>query len=142
MAASAIADAGFLVALLSRRDRFHRWAATQSAEHALPWHTCEAALSEAFHLLGAGGLASLAALLTRGALVSSFTLGDNQRQVLLLMQKYSRVPMSFADACIVRMSELHGDATVLTTDMDFLIYRRNGRHVIPYTLPTASRARR
>lgn len=30
MAASALVDAGFLVALLSRRDETHRWAAAQA----------------------------------------------------------------------------------------------------------------
>jgi hypothetical protein len=35
--------------------------------------------------------------------------------------------MSLADACIVRMSELHERHAVLTLDSDFLIYRKHGR---------------
>ena len=135
MAASTIADAGFLVALLSRRDRFHDWAAAQAHEHPLPWHTCEAALSESFHLLGKAGLAPMSALLKRGALVTSFVLDRNQQQVLSLIRKYSQMPMSLADACIVRMSELHAQATVLTTDGDFRVYRRHSRQTIPCVLP-------
>lgn len=51
------------------------------------------------------------------------------------MQKYAEVPMSLADACLVRMSETVADPVLLTTDRDFLIYRRHGRQVIPLRLP-------
>src|SRR5438309_3646716 len=69
MAGSVLVDAGFLIALLSRRDRHHPWAAAQSPRLAPPWKTCEAALSEAFHLVGSRGWPSLAAPLRRGAAV-------------------------------------------------------------------------
>jgi len=39
--------------------------------------------------------------------------------------------MSLADACLVRMSELHADSPVLTLDDDFRIYRKNKRQAIP-----------
>jgi hypothetical protein len=55
MAGTVLVDAGFLIALLSRRDRHHRWAAAQFPHLPRPWKTREAVLSEAFHLLGAGG---------------------------------------------------------------------------------------
>ena len=45
------------------------------------------------------------------------------------------VPMSLADACLVRMSELNSKAKVLTLDSDFKIYRRNKRQVIPTLFP-------
>ena len=45
------------------------------------------------------------------------------------------VPMSFADACLVRMTETLNDPMLLTTDTDFRIYRRHGRQVIPCMLP-------
>jgi hypothetical protein len=32
------------------------------------------------------------------------------------MRKYDDVPMSFADACLVRMTELLSDPILLTTD--------------------------
>jgi len=43
--------------------------------------------------------------------------------------------MSLADACLVRMAEVHPHCQVLTTDRDFLVYRRHGRHVIPVLAP-------
>jgi uncharacterized protein len=135
MAGNVLVDAGFLIALLSRRDRHHPWAAAQSPGLAPPWKTCAAALSEAFHLLGAPGRPSLAALLRRGAVVPAFDLADELDRVLSLMQKYTDIPMSLADACLVRMSETLADPLIFTTDTDFRIYRRHSRHVVPCITP-------
>ena len=135
MAESVLVDAGFVVALLSRRDSHHQWAVAQGPNHAPPWNTCEAALSEAFHLLGARGGPALRTLLRRGSLRLAFELAENLEPVLKLMHKYADVPMSLADACLVRMTETLSDPVILTTDADFRIYRRHSRHVIPCVLP-------
>jgi predicted nucleic acid-binding protein len=135
MAGSVLVDAGFLIALLSRRDRHHPWASAQSPGLAPPWKTCEAVLSEAFHLLGTRGRPALATLLRRGAVVPAFDLADELDRVLSLMQKYVDIPMSLADACLVRMSETLADPIILTTDTDFRIYRRHSRHVVPCVTP-------
>jgi uncharacterized protein len=135
MAASAIADAGFLIALLSRRDTHHAWAVAESANCPPPWLTCDAALSEAFHLLGVRGWRSLTTLLRRGAVVPAFDLRGELDRVLSLMQKYANVPMSIADACLVRMTETLADPIVLSTDRDFHVYRRHSRQVVPCRTP-------
>jgi predicted nucleic acid-binding protein len=135
MAASVLVDAGFLVALLSRRDANHRWAAAQAPHRPPPWKTCEAALSEAFHLLGTRGAPGLATLLRRRAVVSAFNLGEDAEEVLKLMRKYTDVPMSFADACLVCMTEALADPVLLTTDSDFRIYRRHSRQTVPCLIP-------
>jgi predicted nucleic acid-binding protein len=51
------------------------------------------------------------------------------------MEKYADVPMSLADACLVRMTEMVSDAVILTTDRDFQIYRRHGRQVVACLTP-------
>ena len=135
MARSVIVDAGFLVALLSRRDTHHRWAAAQRLEFAPPWKTCEAVLSEAFHLLGARGQPGIGALLRRSAVVPAFDLRGEIEPILKLMQKYADVSMSLADACLVRMTEIVADPILLTTDTDFHIYRRHSRQVVPCVTP-------
>jgi len=135
MATSALVDAGFLVALLSRRDGNHRWAVAQAPRLPPPWMTCEAVLSEASHLLGGYGTRSLASLLRRGALVCGYRFADDMDAVFKLLEKYADVPMSFADACLVRMTETLNDPMLLTTDADFRIYRRHGRQIIPCVLP-------
>jgi len=136
MAGNLLVDAGFLVALLSRRDAHHPWAVTQATQHAPPWRTCEAVLSEAFHLLGSRGAPALRALLQRRAVLASFDLNDDLEAVLKLLQKYADVPMSLADACLVRMTEILSDPFLLTTDSDFRIYRRHSRQVIPCVMPS------
>ncbi len=130
-----IADSSALVALLSRSDLHHDWIAAQTDTLPWPWLTCEAALTEAFHLLGEKGAPRLNDLLRSGAVVLSFALGDQLAPVLDLMDKYADVPMSLADACLVRMSETLPDPVVLTTDADFKIYRRHSRQVVPCLLP-------
>jgi len=135
MAGRVLVDAGFIVALLSRRDSHHQWALAQTPELAPPWNTCEAVLSEAFHLLGARGAPSLRTLLRRRSLRVAFDLAEHVEPVLRLMQKYADVPMSLADACMVRMTETLADPVVLTTDEDFRIYRRHSRHVVPCVTP-------
>jgi predicted nucleic acid-binding protein len=135
MAVSALVDTGFLVALLSTRDANHRWAAEQAPRLPPPWMTCEAVLSETAHLLGERGTRSLASLLRRGALVCRYRFADDMDAVLKLLEKYADVPMSFADACLVRMTETLNDPMLLTTDTDFRIYRRHGRQTIPCALP-------
>jgi len=135
MARNALVDAGFLVALLSRRDSHHQWAVSEAPGHAPPWRTCEAVLSEAFHLLGAPGAPGLSALLRRRAVIAAFDLDNDVEPVLKLLQKYADVPMSLADACLVRMTETLPDPIILTTDSDFCIYRRHSRQVVPCRLP-------
>src|SRR5262249_31041625 len=135
MAKSVLVDAGFLVALLNRRDSHHDWAKAQAERLPPPWSTCESALSEAFHLLGSRGGPTLATLLRRRALLIAFELEHHLDAVLTMLKKYADVPMSLADGCLVRMTEALDDAVVLTTDADFRIYRRHGRQVVPCVLP-------
>ena len=135
MARHVLVDTGFIVAVLSRRDHHHRWATAQASRHAPPWRTCEAVLSEAFHLLGRSGGPALAELLRRGAVLPVFDLATEVGPVLTLLLKYSSVPMSLADACLVRMTETFADPVVLTTDADFRVYRRHSRQVVPSVMP-------
>lgn len=135
MARTVLADTGFLVALLSRRDRHRGWATAQVTQLRHPWITCDAVLSETFHLLGPPGRPRVEALLRREVLIPSFDLRDHLEPVLTLMAKYADVPMSLADACLVRVSEILADPVVLTTDAHFRVYRRHSRQVVPCVMP-------
>jgi hypothetical protein len=55
--------------------------------------------------------------------------------VVKLIEKYSKVPMGLADACLVRMTESLADPIILTTDQDFRVYRRHSRQVVPCVTP-------
>ncbi len=135
MVANVLVDTSFLVALLDSQDSHHLWAAAQGMQFAPPWQTCESVLSEAFFLLGRRGAPALAALFRRRAVLVSFDLAGDQEPVLALMQKYADVPMSLADACLVRMTETLADPIILTTDADFRIYRRHSRQIVPCLTP-------
>jgi len=137
MAALVVVDTGPLVAALLERDRDHAWTRAQLQGLPAPLATCEAVLSEAFLLLQRvrGGGERLAALIDRGAVESRFDFRDERDSVLHLLRKYADTPMSFADACLVRMTELHRDSRILTLDRDFAAYRRNGRERIPVLAP-------
>lgn len=45
------------------------------------------------------------------------------------------LPMSLADACLVRMAEIIAGASVYTLDTRFRVYRKNGRQTIPVIMP-------
>ena len=46
--------------------------------------------------------------------------------------------MSLADACLVRLAELFDEATVITLDEDFSVYRKHGRQTIPMLAPVGT----
>jgi hypothetical protein len=99
--------------------------------------TCEAALAETCFLLQniPGGTTAVLDLVERGVLLIDFQISTYTKSIRALMEKYSSVPMSLADACLVKMTELHEDSMVMTLDGDFLIYRRHGRQTIPLLMP-------
>lgn len=47
------------------------------------------------------------------------------------------VPMSVADASLVRIAEGSSRSSVLTLDADFTVYRKHGRRVIPLIFPSS-----
>ena len=136
MAENVLVDASFFVALLSSGDKHHDWATVAAERFPPPWRTCDAALSEALHLLGALGSRALRQLLDRGAVIPAFDLADNLEPVLRLLAKYEDQAASLADACLVRMSETVSVPMLLTADTDFRVYRRHGRQVVPCTMPS------
>jgi predicted nucleic acid-binding protein len=132
-----IADAGPLVAYLRRDDKDHDWAADAFQRLTSPLRTCDAALGEAFFLLQRthGGADSLLELLERRLVIPDFSLLAELRAVGQLLRRYQGVPMSLADACLVRIAELHHNASVLTLDSDFRICRKHRRQPIPLIYP-------
>jgi predicted nucleic acid-binding protein len=132
---SVIADSSALVALLRYDDQHHRWLDALVDTLPKPWLTCEPALTETLYLVGPGGTPAIKEMLRRGALILSFDLTAHLEPVLGLMDKYADIPMSLADACLVRMTEILPDPLLVTIDEDFRIYRRHSRKVIPCLMP-------
>jgi len=130
-------DTGPLVALLNARDAHHGWARELLASVAPPLVTCEAVLSEACFLVRQlhGGRDRVLELVHRGAVAVPFRLEDELPAVRRLLSRYADVPMSLADACLVRMAEQHAGSAVMTMDGDFRIYRKHGRQIVPTLMP-------
>lgn len=130
-------DTGPLVASLDRRDAYHEWAMKQLDGVTHPLLTCEPVLTEACFLVRhlPCGCESVLELIDRKIIQVEFDLAAEQQPLRALLRKYADVPMSLADACLVRMSELHSDSRVFTIDGDFRRYRRNRRQKIPLIIP-------
>ncbi|HKL21467.1 MAG TPA: PIN domain-containing protein [Tichowtungia sp.] len=134
MSIPVLLDTGPLVAACNARDHFHQWACEQFRLLIPPLLTCEAVLAEACFLLGSEQTAILD-MISTGLIKVDFEVKKEHRILQKLLRKYSDVPMSLADACLVRMSEIHENSAVFTLDQDFTIYRKNGRQVIPRIIP-------
>jgi predicted nucleic acid-binding protein len=78
---------------------------------------------------------SLFALLDRGVIRIALAVQEEQTDLRALMRRYRNRPMSLADACLVRLSEMHPAGEVFTLDSDFHMYRRHGNRVIPVRMP-------
>lgn len=132
-------DTGPLVAFLNRRDTSHDWVSEFLTTVSPPLLTCEAVLTEACFILRRldGGPRALLDLVSRGIVRPTFRLDQEIDAVGRLMKSYADVPMSLADACLVRMTELERASKILTLEHDFRIYRRNRRQVVPVIMPSA-----
>ena len=131
---AAIVDTGPLVAFFDRAEQHHNWVAERIEELDTPLLVCEPVLAETMHLLARFSRAqdALFVLLQNGALKIAFNIDEHVADLRKLHQKYRDRPMSLADACIVRMAEIHDRHLVFTLDSDFSVYRKHGR--IPLAL--------
>jgi predicted nucleic acid-binding protein len=134
---AAIVDTGPLVAFLDRAEQHHCWVTERIAELEAPLLTCEPVLAEAMHLLARLHRAqdALFGLLENGALSIAFQINEHVPALRALHRKYRDTPMSLADACVVRMAELHARHAVFTLDSDFLVYRKHGRDPLALIRP-------
>lgn len=134
---SAILDTGPLVALLYARDSYHEWVKAQFQQFPAPFVTCEPVLVEAAFLLAKlpGGTKAFFDFLGSGILLNGLSVLEEETALRKLALKYVNIPMSLADACLVRLSEKFPLLPVLTVDSDFRIYRRNGRQHVPVIIP-------
>lgn len=128
-----IADTGLLVGFLDASDQYHPWSTQCFEELRSALTTCEAVIAETEYLVPGSG-PFLMEMVDRGTLQIASLLPKETRHLAALMKKYAG--MQFADACVVRLSEILPNAVVYTTDKkDFSIYRRHGREAIKAMTP-------
>ena len=133
----AIVDTGPLAALFDKSEQYHEWAVRQVELLDPPMLLCEPVLVEAMFLLRKNPNAQddLLDLLERGTLRIAFRLDEHLPEVRALRAKYRDAPMSLADACLVRMAEIHKKHVVFTLDSHFTVYRKYGKEALKLIYP-------
>jgi predicted nucleic acid-binding protein len=130
-------DAGPLIALLNPNDEWHIWARDTLRRLAAPLLTSEPVLTEVAYLLRREGCdADALFALAEDRVIRIGLHFEEERDALRdLMAHYHDVPMSLADATLVRLAELNQESRVFTLDADFRIYRRHRNKIIPVLMP-------
>jgi len=128
MRTGAVMDTGPLVAYFCASEARHPWAVEQFANLTPPVLTCEPVLTETCFLLARLRMPASRLLdkLRQGALQIGLRLDSEAAAIAQLMHRYRDLPMSLADACLVRLAEISG-LPICTLDSDFEIYRAHRR---------------
>jgi uncharacterized protein len=113
-------DTGPLVAFLKAKDHFHAWAVDQLDRAPFPLFTCEPVITEACFLLRdtPSGEATVLSLIADGLIQIPFHVEAEAIALQTLLIQYRSVPMSLADACLVRLAEIYPNSPILTLDSD------------------------
>ena len=134
-----IMDSGPLVAWFSTRDSHHEWAVQIFDQLPAGVIVCEAVLAEVCHLVAKGGVPAATVLkLVEQNDLHLVSLTGEISTIRALMAQYKDAPMDFADACVVRLSELNPGTAVCTTDKHFRFFRQSSGGVITLIAPFVS----
>ena len=134
---NAILDTGALVGWLDEDDQWHPFASQHYPQISSPALTCDAVIAEACFQLNdvPEGRDRLLEMVQTGALRVVPVLPDESAALRTLLNSYGD-RMDYADACLVRLSELHRRHVIVTTDAkDFRVYRRFRREPLPLLTP-------
>lgn len=128
MTGELLLDTGALVSLLDRSQPLHDECVKLFDGWRGPVVSTEAVLTEATHLLGRvrGGRQTCVDFFIDGGATLVPSTPETLRRCRELMERYSDLPMDFADSTLVVLSEEIGTDLVFTTDRDFAIYRAGG----------------
>ena len=136
MRSGVLLDTGPLVAFLYGRDAYHDWAVETFAGFDSPAITCEAVMTEACFLIARKGQSATRVLdhVSHQHIRIGLQIASEIDAIRALMRRYQNVPMSLADACLVRLAEMTG-LPICTFDEDFAIYRADGRRALSLITP-------
>jgi uncharacterized protein len=133
-------DTGPLVAYLYPRDAYHDWAVEQFSTLDMPFITCEPVITEACFLIARNRMSPTHVLETveRGVVQVNLRLTEEVAALSVAVTRYGNVPMSLADACLVRLAEMTG-LRICTLDADFTIYRTQRGRTLDLIAPDGPR---
>ena len=121
-----LADTGPIVAILSRRDQYHRVCVEALREMPGPLFTCWPVITEAAWLVRRDANAVQKLLdSVSGGLFELLPLNtDDAKPIAAIMKKYRDIRIQLADAALVHLAARDGMDTIFTLDQrDFSVYR-------------------
>ena len=125
-------DTGPLIALLDSDSQQHEWMANIWNHVRAPALTCEPVLTEITFLRGSRCFVRTASIWRAESRNTSTAGGGGHSR---FDEEVRNIPMSLADACLVRLSELNPKHRLVSFDSDFKVYRKHGNRVIPLLSP-------
>ncbi len=116
---------GPLIALFDSSDKYHQKTVEFIKSNQFLLITTIASITETLHLLDFNRNAQLDFIewVYRGGVEIANTINPDFQRIKKLTEKYSDLPMDFADSCLVLLAEKMGINTIATIDRDFSIYR-------------------
>lgn len=126
---STLIDAGPLIALFDKDDKYHKPVKEFLKSYKGKLITTLPVITEVTHLLGFNIKVQIDFLkwIERGA-IDIFDLKINHfSRIIQLAEKYSDVPMDFADGSMIIIAEETGNKDIITIDSDYHIYKIKGK---------------
>jgi predicted nucleic acid-binding protein len=121
-----LVDTGPIVAILSRRDQFHRSCVEALREMPSPLFTCWPVITEAAWLVrhDANAVQKLLDSVSGGLFELVVLDADDAKPIASIMKKYRDIRIQLADAALVHIAARDGLDTIFTLDQrDFSVYR-------------------
>jgi len=121
-----LADTGPIVAILSRRDQYHRTCVEALRDLPGPLFTCWPVITEAAWLLrrDSAAVQQLLNSLDSGFLELLPLTATDAKPIASILKKYRDIRIQLADAALVHLAARDGLNTIFTLDQrDFSVYR-------------------
>lgn len=129
MRGKTLVDSGPLVALFDKGDQYHQQALDFLKAFAGELITTTPVLTEVTYLLDFSASAQIDFIrwVSEGAVTLVELIRNDLLRIAELAQKYSDLPMDFADASLIAVGERLGIRQIATIDSHFHLYRMKGR---------------
>jgi hypothetical protein len=121
-----LADTGPIVAILSRRDQYHRTCVEALRDLPGPLFTCWPVITEAAWLLrrDSNAVQQLLNSIDTGFLELLPLTSADAKPIASILQKYRDIRIQLADAALIHLAARDGVDTIFTLDQrDFSVYR-------------------
>jgi predicted nucleic acid-binding protein len=124
-----LVDAGPLIALFDRDDKYHEAMKKFIRPRGYKFVTTTAVLTEVTHMLDFNvnvQIDFLSWIMNKGVILRE-TLPEDIARIIELTRTYQDLPMDFADATLVIAAEKTGIRIIISIDSDFDVYRLPGK---------------